>query len=357
MKIAVLGAGNISGIYGENLTGRFKNIDVIGCVDLIRKRSENFSKTYNVKRVYKDLNELLDDKDVQLVLDITRPNEHFDTMKQVIEAKKHAYVEKPLSTKFFQGSELVKLAKENNVKIGGAPDTFLGAGIQTCKKLINDGYIGRVIGATAFMLGHGHETWHPDPEFYYKKGGGPMFDMGPYYITCLINLIGGIKQVAGINAKAFNERIITSKEHFGEKIDVEIMTHVASNLLFENGAVGTLITSFDVWRSDLPLIEIYGTDGTLSVPDPNTFGGPVKITNKDGDFYEFPVQKENSDNSRGIGLSDMVNSIENNLDFYECNENQLLHVLEVMEKIHTSFKKGTYENIQTPFNKNITDKI
>ena len=178
-----------------------------------------------------------------------------------------------------EGDELVALAEKTGLVMGGAPDTFMGAGIQTCRKLIDDGVIGDPIGATCCMICHGHETWHPDPEFYYKRGGGPMMDMGPYYVTALVNLLGQVDGVMGRTRKAFDQRIITSQPHYGEKIDVDVDTYLTGTLQFSSGAIATLFTTFDVYYPPFnqARFEVYGTKGTLLVPDPNTFGGPIRL--------------------------------------------------------------------------------
>jgi predicted dehydrogenase len=211
--------------------------------------------------------------------------------------------------------------------------------------LIDDGYIGQVVGATATMMCRGHEGWHPAPEFYYKEGGGPMFDMGPYYLTALINLMGGVSEVSGITNTTFSTRTITSEPLFGTVIDVEVPTHVAGLLRFENGAVGTITTSFDVSNHSLPFIEIYGTEGTIQVPDPNTFGGPVMLSTMDGSgFKEIPLTHIYAENSRGLGVADMAQCIINdNLDS-RASGGLTNHVLEIMCAIDLSNDtKKTYE--------------
>ena len=188
-------------------------------------------------------------------------------------AGKHVYSEKPLAATYEEGCELAALAKEKNLMLGGAPDTFLGAGIQTCRKLIDDGFIGRPVGASARMICHGHETWHPSPEFYYQNGGGPMMDMGPYYLTALVNLLGRADSLTGVVSKSFETRTITSAPLYGREIQVEVPTHVNGILQFANGAVATITTTFDVYYDSSASLEIYGTKGTLRAPDPNGFGG------------------------------------------------------------------------------------
>jgi predicted dehydrogenase len=246
---------------------------------------------------------------------------------------------------------LIELAKEKGLLIGGAPDTFLGGGIQTCKKLIEDGWIGHIIGFNAFMTCHGHESWHPDPEFYYKAGGGPMFDMGPYYLTALVKLLGPVSQVAGLTKKGFEQRTITSQPKKGQEISVDVATHLISMLKLESGAIGQLTTSFDVWEAELPRIEIYGSLGSISVPDPNTFGGPIRLRTKDSEgFMEIPSAYGYTQNSRGIGISNMAEAIasENN-DAFEASGNLTYHVLEIMEAIHTSSNEMRFVQIDSRF--------
>ena len=289
VNIAMIGVGAISGIYLKNLTETFSEVKLIGVCDLIRERAENAKEKYNVPRIYDTMYDAFNDPEVDIILNLTRPYEHFEVTRAALLAGKHVYSEKPLGADFEEGKELVRIAEEKGLMLGGAPDTFMGAGIQTCRKLIDDGFIGDVIGSACFMICHGHETWHPDPEFYYKRGGGPMLDMGPYYITALVNLIGGVKGVNGITRKSFEHRMITSQPFAGQMIDVDVPTHVMGTLHFDNGAVGTILTTFDVYYPGQARFEIYGTKGTLFVPDPNTFGGPVKLLRPEtGEVVEMP---------------------------------------------------------------------
>ena len=233
-----------------------------------------------------------------------------------------------------EGRELAALAAEKGLALGGAPDTFLGAGLQTCRKLIEDGYIGRPVGAAAFMLCHGHESWHPDPAFYYKRGGGPMMDMGPYYLTALTALLGSVTEVTGTARKSFEKRTVTSQPRRGEVIDVEVPTHVNSILQFESGAVGTIATSFDVYYPQQARLEIYGTEGTLFLPDPNCFGGPVKLFKPtDGEVREMPLCFDYRENSRALGLDGMAAALREGKRRFSCDCNRTLHVLELLEKL------------------------
>ena len=345
IKVGIVGCGNISGIYFENLTKVFKNLEVVACSDIIEERRKEASEKYGVKACTTE--EILANNEIEIVVNLTIPALHYEVSKAVLSAGKNVYLEKPLSITREQGRELLELADKKNLLVGCAPDTFLGGGIQTCIKLINDGWIGDILSANAFMTCHGHESWHPDPEFYYKTGGGPMFDMGPYYLTALIALAGSIKSVSAITKMGFSERTITSEKKFGQKVEVEVPTHIAGLMEFENGAAGTIITSFDVWGAELPRIEIHGTKGSISVPDPNTFGGPVKIkcANHSG-WQEMPLSHIYSENSRGLGVSDMADSLLSNRKNRVSGE-LAYHVLDVMHAFHDSSNLKKHVEIES----------
>ncbi len=346
VKIGIIGCGNISDIYLQNLTSAFVNTQVWAVCDLVGERAAAAREKYKINRIC-TLEEMLNSDEIQIIINLSTPKDHFEICRRSLEAGKHTYVEKPLSLKVEQGLELVKLAKEKNLLLGCAPDTFLGAGLQTCRKAIDDGLIGDVTGAAAFMVCHGHESWHPDPEFYYDFGGGPMLDMGPYYMTALVSLIGPAKTVAGMNSITFKQRTITSEKKFGKVIDVKVPTHVAGTVEFKNGAIATVITSFDVWGSTLPRIEIYGSRGTLLVPDPNTFGGDVKIQTyfQDG-FRELPLTHIYSENSRGLGVADMADAICRGRKNIASGE-LAAHVLEIMQAFQESSEKRSFIDLKT----------
>lgn len=349
LKIGMVGVGDISGIYLENLANLYKEIKLEAVCDLRRERAERARQKYNVPKIYDTMYELFADKDIDIVLNLTRPAEHFDVSKNALLAGKHVYSEKPLGATLEEGMELVALAESKGLMLGGAPDTFLGAGIQTCRKIIDSGAIGDIVGATATLVCHGHENWHPDPEFYYKRGGGPMMDMGPYYITTLINLFGRAKSVIGVAKINFPQRTITSEPHYGEIIDVEAPTHLTGVIEFDNGAVANITTTFDVYQSRNHDIEVFGTKGTLYVPDPNCFDGEIK-------FYDGVNQKvvdyqsefDYSENSRGLGLADMAKAIETGR-MPRCSYNQTFHVLEIMEAFTKSYKEGRRIDIKSSF--------
>ena len=234
-------------------------------------------------------------------------------------------------------------------RLGGAPDTFMGAGIQTCRKLIDDGMIGEPVGAAAFMICRGHESWHPDPEFYYKHGGGPMMDMGPYYVTALINLLGGVSGVTGVTKTSFQQRIITSEPKCGTVVEVDVPTYITGILNFDSGAVGTLFTTFDAYYNEQARFEVYGSKGTLYVPDPNCFGGPVRLLRpEDGETKEMPLLFDYKDNSRALGLADMAQALQTGRPFRTSCQ-QTLHVLEVMTAFQRSSDRRTEVAIESRY--------
>ncbi len=349
VKIGFVGVGDISGIYLENLTKVFKEVEVIGVCDLIRERAEKAVEKYNIPKLYNDMYELFADPDVDIVLNITRPNEHYEVSKAALLAGKHVYSEKPLASTIEKGEELVKIAQEKGLLLGGAPDTYMGAGIQTARKLIEDGYIGRPIGASAHLICRGPEGWHHDPEFFYKHGGGPMMDMGPYYVTALINLLGGVRRIAGMAKASFPTRTITSAPCYGKVVDVEVPTYVAGILEFECGAIGSLFTTFDVHYSENEKLEIYGTEGTLQVPDPNFYGGSVRLLRPEtGEYKDVPLCFDYKENSRGLGLADMAKALRTGRDF-RSSYKQTFHVLEIMDSFRRSSEAGTFIEMKSKF--------
>ena len=332
MNVGMVGVGCISGIYLKNLHEVFNDsLRLVAVCDLIRERAEKAKEEYGVPKIYDTMEELFADPEIDIVLNLTRPYQHYEVSKAALLAGKHVYSEKPLGADFEEGKELVELAKQKGLVIGGAPDTFMGAGIQTCRKLIDSGLIGEVIGGRCVMANHGMESWHPDPDFYYQRGGGPLFDIGPYYITALVNLLGGINRVYGYGSASYPTRLITAEPHKGEIIEVNTPTHIESFLHFDSGVVVSLLTSFDIYSTKQTNIEIYGTKGTLYVPDPNWFGG--KIDFFDGEtqqMKEFSLEFDYSENSRCLGLWDMARAIEGSSKVSRTTCKQTFHVLEVM---------------------------
>ncbi|MGI2326776.1 Gfo/Idh/MocA family protein [Planococcus sp. YIM B11945] len=350
MNIGIIGCGYISSIYMENIPS-FSHLSLAACADIDLDRARSQAEIYNIPKAC-TVDELLGDSEIDIVINLTLPKVHAAVCLQVLEAGKHVYVEKPLAISLEEARLVLAKAEEKGLVVGDAPDTFLGAGIQTALQLIENGEIGVPIGASAFMISRGHEHWHPNPAFYYEQGGGPMFDMGPYYLTALIALLGPIHRLSGSARISYSERTITSEPLAGEKIQVATETHISGTIDFASGAIGTITTSFDAFGgSSLPPIEIYGSEGTLLVPDPNTFGGPVKLRKKGAEeFTEVPLVSQFQKNGRGIGVADMANAIAGGTA-HRANGQIAFHVLEAMHGFLTSSKDGVFYSMESTCDK------
>jgi predicted dehydrogenase len=346
VKFGIIGCGNISNAY-FNATKKFPILQIAAVADIDLARAQAKAEEHGVSKALSP-EQLLADPEIEVVINLTIPNAHYSVCKAALEAGKHVHVEKPLAITREQGKELVDLARVRGLRLGAAPDTFLGGGHQTCRKLIDDGWIGEPVAATAFMMGRGHESWHPAPEFYYKAGGGPMFDMGPYYLTALVNMMGPIQRATGSARVTFPERTITSQPLYGTKITVDVPTHVAGVMDFASGAVATIITSFDVYGAPVGApITVFGTEGTLQVPDPNGFGGTVKVkTRRMKEFQEVPLTHGHQENSRGIGAADIAYAIQTGRP-HRANGDLGYHVLEAMWSFHDASDTGTHYTMKS----------
>ena len=275
-RVGIVGCGVIAKVYADKLNA-LPYIDLVACADLDSERATAFATEHEIPRAL-SVDALLGDPDVDVVVNLTIPQAHVGVSRAALDAGKSVYCEKPLALTVKEGRSLVAAARSKGLRIGCAPDTFLGAGLQTCRGLIDSGAIGEPLGANAFMLSPGPEAWHPRPHVFYEYGAGPMFDMGPYYLTALVQAAwAGARGSLARRGSRARERTIGSEPLEGQLIDVEVPTHVASVIEFVSGPIATLVTSFDVQASRNRCIEIYGTEATLPVPDPNTFGGPVQI--------------------------------------------------------------------------------
>jgi predicted dehydrogenase len=342
VNVGVVGCGAISNAY-FNGAKNFPILRMAAAADLDLARAKEKAKEHGVEKVL-TVDELIADPSIDIVLNLTVPKAHVPVAMRALDAGKHTYAEKPLGIDRAEGRKVLDLAKEKKLRVGCAPDTFLGSGQQTARKLIDDGAIGRPVAFTAFMLSAGHESWHPSPEFYYEAGGGPMFDMGPYYLTALLNLFGGVKRIAGMANIAIPERTITSEPKKGKKITVETPDHVLGLLEFEDGVSGSLLTSFATkFRTydDKQPITVYGTEGTLRVPDPNQFDGPVHMKKVgETDWAEvkptFPTGY-----SRATGLADMAYAVRSGRAM-RCDVNQAFTVLDLMQGFLDSSSSGRF---------------
>jgi predicted dehydrogenase len=336
VKVGIIGCGNIAPAYVRGCRA-FPILDLAACADINPAAAQKLADDAGLEA--RSVSDLLADPEIQIVVNLTIPKAHAEVALAAVQAGKHAHGEKPLAVTRAEGQRILAAAQAQGVRVGGAPDTFLGGGIQTCRKLIDDGAIGEPVAAVAFMACHGHEGWHPNPAFYYQTGGGPLFDMGPYYLTALITLLGPIRRVTGATKRSFAERIATSPARYGERIAVEVETHLTAALDFAAGPVGTLIMSFDVWAHHLPLIEIYGADGSLSVPDPNTFHGPVRLwTTQAREWREISLTHSDQV-GRGIGVADMAYAIQSGRA-HRASGALAYHVLDAMHSVEDASQSG-----------------
>ena len=345
MKVGIIGCGNISETY-FNCQKIFNNFEIIACADINNEFATKSAEQFNVKA--QSVDDILSNKEIGLIINLTIPSAHKEIIVKSLNAGKHCFSEKPLAMNMEEGLEIQKLSSEKKLYVGCAPDTFLGAAGQNARKLIEEDKIGKVVLGTFNLMSHGMEHWHPNPDFFFKPGAGPVFDVGVYYLTQLINLIGPVKSISSISGTATPERTITSEPRNGEKIVVETPTTLMGSLEFHNNAKIQFFCSWDVWKHKHSTIELYGLEGSMIVPDPNFFSGDILLSKKDEDWQTInndsmllgiPNKTDNDGskiaNYRGIGLSDMIDAI-NNQRQARCSLDLAMHVLEVMEGIITS---------------------
>jgi predicted dehydrogenase len=341
--IGIIGCGNISEAYLK-AAGTFPILEVRALADLRPEAARARAEAFGLKAMTVD--GLLADASIEIVVNLTVPLAHVEVGMRALDAGKHVHSEKPLGVSTQEARPLLRLAAARGLRVGCAPDTFLGGSHQTCRKLVDEGVIGRPVAGTAFFMCPGHESWHPNPAFYYALGGGPMLDMGPYYLTDLVNLLGPVERVAGMTSRARERRAITSQPLAGQSIEVEVATHVAGTLRFASGAVVSVVMSFDVPQHRHAPIELYGTEATLLVPDPNRFGGTIEI-GRNKTWSERPVEHAYSDgNYRIIGVADLAHAIRSGRAHRASGE-LAYHVLEVMEAFELSSQRGGQVTIES----------
>ncbi|MFP6607177.1 MAG: Gfo/Idh/MocA family oxidoreductase [Myxococcota bacterium] len=343
--VGIIGCGNISNVYAAKLSA-LPFIDLVACADVLPDPAKELAERHGIPKVLEP-DRLIADDDVEVVVNLTIPAAHYPVSRRVVDSGKSVFCEKPLALTLDEGLELGRAAKEMGVRVGCAPDTFLGGGLQTCRKLIDDGAIGEPVAASGFMLSPGPESWHPGPAAFYQRGAGPLFDMGPYYLTALVHLLGPVRRITGSARITHAQREIGSQPLRGQTMDVEVPTHVSAVLDFASGPVANLTTSFDVQTTRLRNIEIYGSEATLSVPDPNTFGGPVTIR-KSGEqaWTEMPLTHRNAEQSRGIGLADMICGVQEKRP-HRASLELSSHVLDLMESIVAASDAGRHAQPRT----------
>lgn len=337
MNIGIIGCGNISTAY-LRLAPQFKNVSITACSDLDDSVAQAQASLFNCKAL--SIDAMLADPNVDVIINLTVPAAHADVSTRILRAGKHVYSEKPFVLSYEEGLALHQLAKAQGRRIGSAPDTFLGGAHQQARMMVDNGEIGKIIGGTCHFMNHGLESWHPNPDFFYQPGGGPILDMGPYYLTNLVQLIGPVKRLMAMTSTPFATRTITSEPRAGEMLAVTTPTTINTLLEFHNGAQITLSVSWDVWQHKHNCMELYGTEATLYVPDPNFFGGEIRIANNEMDSVvelDHPFAIANDEqrtgellaNYRGAGLADMVAAISEDRQ-HRCNDELALHVVDIM---------------------------
>ena len=347
-NIGLIGCGNIAETYFR-AQEYFNNINFVACADINLDAAKKTAEQYNI--IPLSVDEILSDKNIDIILNLTIPQAHYEISKRALESNKHVYCEKPMSVKFDDAKELLNLAKKNSLYIGNAPDTFLGGGGQLTRNLIDNDDIGQILTGNFIFAFPGVQDFHPSPESWFQKGGGPVIDMGPYFFTTLVNLLGPVKNIRGRGAKFSEKREYKAGPKKGETFNVDIPTSYMFNIEFQNKAIIQGFISFDVLNHKRNHMELYGTKGSIVVPDPNMFGGPLLLSHKLGSKWkEYSVESKylgktniinhsgrsneapKQSNYRGVGLSEMIYSIENNRK-HRCNGEIALHVLDIIESI------------------------
>lgn len=339
VRVGLVGCGNISSVYLTNCAD-LPPVQVVACADLVDERARARADEYGVPHCL-TVDELLADPEVELVLNLTVPAAHAELSLRALEADKHVYTEKPLALSRESGRRIVEVADERGLLVGCAPDTFLGAGLQTCRRLIDLGAIGRPVAASAFSLSHGMEWWHPNPDFFFQAGGGPLFDIGPYSITALVNLIGPVRRVSMLSQRSFPQRTIGNGVRLGETIPVDVPTHVASLLEFGSDAIASHIESWDVWHHHLPILEVYGTEGSLLCGDPNEFLRDPPQLRRAGwsTWVQIHSDSPYTRNWRGLGVADLAMVIRRG-GVPQASGELAYHVLDVMCSLEESVRQG-----------------
>lgn len=330
LKIGVIGVGVISAQYFAEFP-KLPGLQLIAVADLDQARAAQVGAQQGVAAL--SVGELLADPRIDAVLNLTIPSAHVDIGTRALRAGKHLFTEKPLGLSSQETASMLKLATARGVRVGCAPDTVLGTGIQTARAVLDNGGIGNPVAASVQWASPGHELWHPHPQFYYEARGGPLFDMAPYYLSALVSLFGPVLRVSGVASRSSRERTVATGPQTGAVIPVDVDTHVSAILDHRDGVTSTVTVSFEIWASRTPLFEVYGTTGTIAVPDPNRFSDPVEVwTTATDEWASVPVSAGYADAGRGVGLADMARAIETDRPHRASGE-LAFHVLEIMTAV------------------------
>ncbi len=350
-SVGVLGTGSIADVYVRNAS-MMRNYRIAAVADQNAERASARAAVWGLPAETPE--RLIARDDIDIILNLTPPAAHFATTKTALEAGKHVFCEKTLGTKLQEARELVALAGERGLRLGVAPDTILGAGLQKARAMIDAGAIGRPLMATASIMYHGADDWHPNPAFFYREpGGGPVHDVGPYFLAALIVLLGPIAQVNASGFRGFETRTFTAEgPQKGMTVPVEVMTSVLALATFRSGAQAALMTSWDVWKNSQPDLEVHGTLGSLSLPHPNWHGGPLKFAPAHGDWEivplennplarpNWPPEKPHQSNYRGIGIAEMIDAMERE-QAHRTPAELATHVVEAADAMVASVRTGT----------------
>lgn len=362
-EVGILGCGVISRTYLSDIKAFYPELHVLACADVSKDLAKKLADEFEIERAY-TTDELLADKDVEIVVNLTPPRYHVELNKKIIEAGKHCFSEKPFAHSLKEAKEVLDLADKKGVKVGCAPDTFLASGLQSVRHYLDGGIIGTPFMVTANMMGFGAETWHPNPKFFYEEDCGPVFDMAPYYVSAIVSLLGPVEKIAGFGARPLKERHLYVGANAGTMIPVNVDTSYTAILYLKSGVIVNLNLSFDIYKTSLPMFEIYGDEGTLSYPDPNFGGGTPKVYRKEQfidplfrddaaamerkeKFYELPeLFPRVKDYSRGIGVLDLAGAIDQEAE-NRTGRDLILHVTEVICGIREAVKCGDVIKIET----------
>ena len=351
VRIGILGCGNVSHEYVEAAQGSYaRQMEIVSVADIKADAARELANKYGIPRAVTP-DELLADPQVEVVVNLTIPKVHYETNCACLEAGKHIYCEKPFVLDMSEGYDVLRRGQEKGLRVGCAPDTFMSATVQTARKFIVDGWIGEIIGtsATMFSTTHGNENWHPSPEFFYKPGAGPLYDMGGYFVNPMIQLCGPIRDVFSMNTITFPQRKIVTEPLYGRMIDVEVPTHLVSVFHYASGAIGQMTFSWDAWNHRQPDLEIYGTEGTLSLGFPGWYNEPILMCRhsygKDK-WDSIPLMDEMRVNARGIGLADMCCAIREGRP-HRANGELALHTFEFFQAIEKSGKTNELVRLET----------
>lgn len=343
LGVGMIGVGVISKQYFESL-GRLPNLRLVAVADINEARAAEVAAERGVDA--RSVDDLLASGDVEAVINLTVPAAHVEVGLRALAAGKHVFAEKPLGLTTAEARPLIE-AQAGGLRVGSAPDTVLGTGIQTARRVIDDGMIGEVLGASLHWSAPGHERWHPAPGFYYQPGGGPLYDMGPYYLTSLVHLLGPIARVSGVARRSARERLIATGPDAGTVLPVDVDTHITALLEHESGVSSTVTLSFEVWATRAPKFEVYGSQGTLAVPDPNRFSDPVDVlTAASGEWAQVPESAGCRNAGRGYGLADMAAAIAADRP-HRASAELAFHVLDIMESILTASASGQVIQLST----------